>query len=71
MLLAHVNFTYPWRETPVNYWSIPLCSTGVGPGVVGGVIDRCILTFRLVVPTLINIIIVSNIQTVPTLINVA
>ena len=29
-LIAHVNFTYPWGETPVSYWSIPLYSTGVG-----------------------------------------
>ena len=41
MLIAHVNFTYPRGETPVNSWLIPLYSTGVG--VVGGVIDRYII----------------------------
>ena len=30
MLIAHVNFTYPREETPVNSQSIPLYSTGVG-----------------------------------------
>ena len=40
MLTPHVNFTYPRGETPVNYWSIPLYSMGVGYS--GGVIDRCI-----------------------------
>ena len=37
MLIPHGNFPYPRGETPVNYRSIPLYSTGVG---WGGAIDR-------------------------------
>ena len=33
MLIAHVNFTYAGGRTPVNYWLIPLYSTGWGSGM--------------------------------------
>ena len=36
------QFAYPWGETPVSSQSIPLYSTG--GGVVGGVIDGCIIS---------------------------
>ena len=48
MLIAHVNFPYPWGETPVN------SPAEHGGGVVGGIIDRCItyLHFHALISTL-------------------
>ena len=40
MLTAHVNFTYPRGENPVN------SPVQHGGGVVGGVIDRGIIDIR-------------------------
>ena len=40
MLIAHVNFTYPWGKLPLIFGQFPCIAGGGGSG---GVINRCII----------------------------